>query len=240
MKKLIRRIIDFILPARCLCCGAIVNNDDSLCNDCLRKINFIVAPYCKKCGIPLEHNTCKDILCHNCLNNSKQNYIRMSRSAVVYDEFSKKIILDFKFAHHIENKRLLANWLFLAGSDIWKKECDLIIPVPLHFTRLFNRKYNQSAILAKELAKICNIRVNYDILKKTKYTKPQIECSAKKRLKNLKGAFSVSNAKIIEGKRIILIDDVYTTGSTLKECAKVLIKAGAKSVDTLTVARVYK
>jgi ComF family protein len=240
MKKMFKKIINFILPPRCLNCGKVINNDDALCVECLKKINFITAPYCKKCGKPLEHNISNDLVCGECLNTTKRSCFRISRSAVIYDEFSKKIILDFKFASHIENKKLLANWMFLAGTDIWKKDCDVIIPVPMHFTRFFKRRYNQSAIIAKELSKLCKIDVMYDVLKKGKYTKPQIECTSKQRIKNLKDAFYIENSEKIKGKRIVLIDDVYTTGSTLKECAKTLLKAGAKSVDTLTIAKVHK
>ena len=240
MKCIIKKLINLILPARGLNCGKIINDDSALCVDCVKNINFITSPYCKKCGRPLEHNVCEDLFCSDCLRNEKQSYFKLNRSAVIYDEFSKKIILDFKFASHIENKKLLANWLYLAGTDIWQKNCDVIIPVPMHFTRFFRRRYNQSAIVAKELSKLCKIDVAFDILKKEKYTKPQIACSQKQRLKNLKGAFNVKYPDKIKGKRIVLIDDVYTTGSTLRECAKVLIKAGAKSVDTLTIAKVCK
>ena len=139
---------------------------------------------------------------------------------------------------HLENKKLLVNWLEIAGKDIFNEGVDLILPVPLHYTRIFERKYNQSAILAKELAKKKGIDIDFGCLKRCKKTQPQVMCSGKNRKKNVKGAFEVIDSSKIKGKRIVLIDDVYTTGSTLKECAKVLLKAKAKSVDTLTIAKV--
>jgi ComF family protein len=169
---------------------------------------------------------------------NKKDNLRYSRSAVIYDVFSKKLILDFKFFDHIENKKLLAQWMYLAGKDIFDAGVDVIIPIPLHKLRLLKRKYNQSAILASELSKMTNIKSDYKSFVKIRSTQPQSECSGKKRITNIKNAFTVKNPENIKGKRILLIDDVYTTGSTLRECAKVLKKAGAKSVDALTIAKV--
>ena len=169
---------------------------------------------------------------------NKKNSFRLCRSAIKYDQFSKKLLLDFKFADHIENRSLLARWLYFAGKDIFNAGVDLIIPVPLYFTRLLSRKYNQSAILTAELSKMTAIPADYKSLKKIRNTLPQVQCNGTKRKTNIKNAFQVKNPNKIKGKRILLIDDVYTTGSTLNECCKVLLKAGATSVDILTVARV--
>lgn len=239
MIKIINKFINFILPPRCLMCGKIVNNDNGLCKECFNKINFITRPYCKRCGEPFIKTINNDeLLCVKCLNNEKKNKIRMSRAMVVYDEYSKKIILDFKFLDHLESKNLLVNWLNIAGNDIFEKGIDVIIPVPLHYTRIIKRKYNQSAILAKEIAKKRDVEIILDCLVRTKKTIPQVMCSGKDRRKNVKGAFEVIDKKKVKGKRVVLIDDVYTTGATLNECTKTLLKAGAKSVDTLTIAKV--
>ncbi|MBR5154725.1 MAG: ComF family protein [Alphaproteobacteria bacterium] len=241
MHGLFKKIIDIILPPRCLICGKVINSDNSLCGECFSNIKFITNPYCCKCGTPLS---CKiddeKMLCVSCLNPKIKKLFRMSRSAVVYDDFSKKLVLDFKFLNHLENKKLLVNWLIMAGRDIFDEGVDLIVPVPLHFSRILQRRYNQSAILAKEVAFRKNIKVSFDALSRIRKTAPQVMCAGKERKKNVKGAFKVNDIEAIKGKRIVIIDDVYTTGSTLKECAKVLLKAGAKSVDTLTVAKVCK
>ncbi len=232
----LKPVIDIILPPRCLLCGKAIHSDSSLCADCFSKINFINKPYCKHCGMPLDADIPDGLCCTNCLT-AKQN-LRLCRSAIKYDEISKRLILNFKFSDHLENKKLLCNWLFMAGEDIFKHGIDVIVPVPLHYARLFKRKYNQSAILAAGLSELCNIPADYASLKKIRHTTPQIQCSGKQRTQNVKNAFQVVAPQNIKGKRIVLIDDVYTTGSTLNECAKALKKAGAKSVDALTVARV--
>lgn len=238
MIRWFKKFIDWVLPPRCLICGKIIGADNALCPECFNNLTFITKPYCQHCGRPLSFtNLGKDLYCPKCLKK-RDSVFYLCRSAIEYDEYSKKLILDFKFADHLENRYLLTQWLILAGKDIFETHPDIILPVPLHYSRLFKRKYNQSAILARELAKKTNIPARYDILKKYRYTKPQVICSGKQRRKNIKDAFVVTKPDFIKGKNIVLIDDVYTTGSTLKECAKVLKKAGAKNVSALTVARV--
>ena len=234
----LKNLIDFILPLRCLSCGKIIHEKDSLCSECFDNISFIIKPYCQRCGKPLIGHK-DDILglsCVACLN--KKDPYRLCRSAIEYDEYSKRIILDFKFADRVENIPLLVRWLDFAGKDILDAGVDLIIPIPIHFLRLIKRKYNQSALLAMELSKLWSIPVAPNVLKKRKYTKPQSLCDSTKRKTNVKNTFKITNPLKIKGKRIVLIDDVYTTGTTAKECTKILLKAGAKSVDILTVARV--
>ena len=137
-----------------------------------------------------------------------------------------------------DNAVVMARWLQQAGADIFDAGVDLLVPVPLHYARLLKRKYNQSGLLAGELGRLTGLSVDYQALQKHKHTRPQVEFSGQERLKNVKGVFSVKHIEKIKGKRILLIDDVMTTGATLKECALALKKAGAKSVDALTVARV--
>lgn len=231
-------LLNSILPPRCIKCGRIIGDDSGLCAECFNEINFISAPYCQKCGHPFEVNPSgKKMLCGKCMQKNKTPF-RLCRSAVHYDEASKNIILAFKFMDRTDNAKTLAKWLNLAGKDIWEQGVDLMMPIPLHFTRLLKRRYNQCSLLTAELSKITGIQANYQCLVKHRKTRPQVEFSGHERIKNLKGAFSVKHQEQIQGKRIVLIDDVMTTGSTLKECASVLKKAGAKSVDALTVARV--
>lgn len=240
MKKIIKRILNFILPPRCPYCGKIVMFEHTLCESCFNKIRFISAPYCQVCGMPFENEADAklNLVCAHCASHKHLN--RLQRSAVVYDEFSKKIILDFKFHQKTQCAPILAKWLLSAGQDIFKQKVDLIVPVPLSYRRLFKRGYNQSAILAKMLAKQTGVSVDVTSFKKCRHTKPQSSLLENARLKNVRNAFKVVNTRHIKGKRIVLIDDVMTTGATLSECTKALIKAGALSVDTLTVARVLK
>lgn len=237
--KILAKILNFILPPRCAVCGKILNTDKGVCDKCIKEIEFLKAPICHRCGHSLTEATSQTdnyLLCGQCLRNKRQVF-RLSRSAFIYDDFSKKLILDFKFYDHTELAPLLAKMMYVAGSDIFASSVDVIIPVPLHYTRLLWRKYNQSSLLAKELSSLTGIPTNNFILRKTRRTKPQTECSGAIRLKNLKNAFVIKNANLIRGKRVLLIDDVLTTGATLKECSLALKRAGAKSVDWLTVAR---
>jgi len=238
MIRWLKVFIDFILPPRCLICGKVITSDNALCAECFNQITFVTKPYCQHCGKPLSFtNLGGGLYCSECLKN-KHSVFYMCRSAIQYDDYSKKLILDFKFADHLENKHLLVQWLYLAGKDIFETNPDVILPVPLHYSRLFKRKYNQSAVLAHELSRKTGVLARYNILKKCRYTKPQVNCSGKQRQKNVKDAFVIKNSEFIRGKNIVLVDDVYTTGSTLRECAKILKKAGAKNVSALTVARV--
>ncbi len=238
MKEIIKNILKLFLPPRCIKCGTVLGDDDGLCPECFNNLNFISEPYCQKCGRPFEEiKKQKKLICGKCLKE-KQSPFRLSRSALIYDDASKDLILALKFMDKTENAKVMAKWLHIAGKDIWQEGVDVLIPVPLHYTRLLKRKYNQSALLSLELNKLIKKEVDLSSLVKHKKTKPQVQFSGKERIKNVKDAFMVKNPESIKGKRVVLIDDVMTTGSTLKECAKALKKAGAKSIDTLTVARV--
>lgn len=238
-RKLLQDIINFILPRRCLKCGKILNsNSDHFCQYCIDELNFILEPYCRKCGHPLfEGETNGKMLCPNCMKR-KYNWFRYSRSAMLYDEASKNLILSFKFMDKTENAKPLAEMMYLAGRDIFTAKVDVIIPIPLHYRRMLQRRYNQSILLAQELSKKSKVSFDSLSLVRHKNTRPQVEFSGHQRIKNVKDAFSVRHPENIKGKRVLLIDDVLTTGSTLKEATIALKKAGAKSVDTLTVARV--
>lgn len=238
MANIFSKIIDILLPPRCIKCGKIITSADGLCEDCFNEINFITHPFCTKCGMPFENAPhAKNLLCGHCIQDTKSPF-RMSRSALKYDDSSKPLVLAFKFMDKTENARVFAKWLKIAGEDIFVSGVDLIVPIPLHYTRLIKRRYNQSAVLANELSKLTGLKVDYDSVIRHIRTRPQVEFSGHARVKNVKDAFSVKRPQSIQGKRVLLLDDVMTTGSTLKECAKALLEAGAKSVDTLTVARV--
>lgn len=235
---LITKIVDLLYPYRCLKCGKVLDSAGYLCDHCVDEINFITPPYCAKCGTPLHVDNASNLkYCATCSGKTKKFY-RLARSAVVYDNSDKNLIIAFKFFDKTENANLLAAMLKVAGKDIFDAGADLIIPVPLHKSRLLKRRYNQSAILSDKLSKMVNIPVDCFALVRHRKTRPQVEFSGKERINNVKNAFSVKYPDRIINRRIILIDDVMTTGSTLKECAMALRHAGAKSVDLLTVARV--
>ena len=232
--------INMILPPRCIKCGNMLSEHNGLCPDCFNQIKFISEPICNICGTPLNNeknlNISKKYICANCLKEKKKLF-DIKRSAFIYDDPSKKLILDLKFNDKTINAEILSNMMYSAGKDIWKENPDIIIAVPLHKLRLIKRKYNQSILLAKNLSKKTKIPVDYSSLIRSENTIPQVKLSGKARLNNLKNAFIVKNPINIENKKIVLIDDVETTGSTLRECAKVLKRAGAKNIYALTIAR---
>lgn len=233
-------LINIILPPRCLSCGKILATHNGLCPDCFNQIRFIGKPMCACCGKPFYNEINldfgKQMFCGKCLKQ-KHRLFTMQRSAFIYDEFSKKLIIDFKFNDKTSSAEALADLLVAAGRDIWAEKPDLLIAVPLHRMRLIKRRYNQSALLVKELAKKVAVKADYTSLVRQKNTIPQVKLTGMARRQNLKTAFAVKYPQNIEGKKVVLIDDVSTTGSTLRECAKVLHKAGAAAIYSLTLAR---
>ncbi len=236
--NLFKIIFDAILPNRCASCGKIVE-DSGVCGECYGELNFISSPYCKICGTPIETAvTSSDFICGECAK-TKKTYIDLTRSALVYNDAAKKIVLPFKFKDRTDLAPLLAKMALRAGGDFWN-EADLLVPVPLHRKRIFFRKYNQSALITGELSKISSVKCDNSLLLRSINTKPQVKCTAKQRLKNVKNAFEINSLKNVNGKNIILVDDVLTTGATVNECAKVLKQNGANKVYVLTIARVIK
>ena len=241
MINLLRLLINAVLPPRCIKCGKILSEHNGLCPECFNKIRFVSAPLCACCGrpfsdeaLPLHHN--QKLLCGTCLQN-KYPLFTKRRFAFVYDDNSKSLILNFKFLDKTNYTSVLGDMLWRAGHDIWLEEPDLIIPVPIHRQRLLERRYNQSALLVRHLAKRTHIPADYLSLQRIRHTIPQVQLSGSARRNNLKHAFAVKCPQKIKGKSVVLIDDVETTGSTLIECAKVLKKTGAKKIYALTLAR---
>ena len=236
MQRWIKNIIDIFLPPRCLLCGKIISEENGLCEDCFSKINFISHPYCNRCGTPLLTGRNVDT-CALCISDDKEPF-RYKRSFVKYDDNSRPLLVNFKFHDRTENAPFLARWLYSAGRDIWSQGVDVLVPVPLHRVRLRHRRYNQSALLCRELSRLANIPVDYTSLTRIKNTRPQVEFNGSERQHNVKNAFIVKNS--FAGKKVVIVDDVMTTGATLRECGIAILKSGALSVDALTVARVVK
>lgn len=231
-----QKILDFVFPPHCLLSGDIVDQQGMIAPKYWAQIHFIERPFCYCCGLPFPHETTDKTLCSGCIHDHPP--YRYCRSAIVYNAESKALILRLKYGDRLEIAPLLSKWLYVAGADILE-QADLLIPVPLHFFRRLNRKYNQSAVLARHLSAITSLPVQDGLLKRSRHT-PSQAGNKKTRRKNVAHAFEMNPKYIdyIKGKNIVLIDDVYTTGSTVGECAKTLLHHGAKSVDVLTVARV--
>ena len=238
--KVLEFLINLILPPRCIKCGEVLSERNGLCPDCFAKIDFISEPYCYCCGHPFNENAnvkfAAKQICGNCLKEKKPLF-KMQRSAFVYNENSKDLIIDFKFHDKTSSAEVLANMLFVAGKDIWAENPDYLIPVPLHKKRLLKRRYNQSALLCKYLSLKTMVPSDYFSLERVINTVPQVSLTGAKRKNNLKKAFALKNPEKFKNKSVVLVDDVKTTGSTLKECAFILKKAGVKNIYSLTLAQ---
>lgn len=236
------QIIDFILPPRCIVTGDVVSGQGMLSPQAWRDLNFLGEPLCLRCGIPfdfIEKIKLGDSICAGCLKNPP--IYNQARSALAYDDNSRDIILGFKHGDQTQSVPVFVPWLKRAGGD-FLENADYIIPVPLHRWRILRRRFNQSGLIAQYLSKNMEIECLLDGLVRVKSTPTQGHLDSAGRLKNVKNAFAVPDKikPLIRHKRIVLIDDVFTTGATVNECTKALLKNGAGTVDVLTLARVVK
>lgn len=215
-----------------------------ICTNCSGSYMAVESPICSTCGLVFESREGEDHDCGECLNGPKK--FRMARSAGVHDKVLMAAIHCLKYKEKIQLARPLGVLLFMAFCRYWNRgNINLIVPIPLHKRKLRSRGFNTSFLLVKEWAFIFKaqygtlpvIPVAGDILVRKRWTEPQTGLGRKERLQNIKNAFGVSNPSKVKGKKILLVDDVYTTGATVNECAKVLLKAGAVYVDVLTLAR---
>jgi len=195
----------------------------------------VLSPLCPVCGIPFV-GTGADHHCGACLTQSP--YFDIARAPLLYEGPIRDLIHSFKYSHHTHLRYPLA-LLTLEGlrEFLTEQEPHTIVPVPLHRSRLRQRGFNQAVLLGRVLSHNLSVPMTPDLLVRTRRTEPQVELSAEKRRLNVKGAFSVKKPGLVVGKRVLLLDDVMTTGSTMDECAKELKKAGALSVIALTIAR---
>jgi ComF family protein len=235
-----RAMLDLVLPPLCLKCRAPVADPQSVCADCWRELWFLGPPQCVQCGVPFPHDLGQGVKCGACI--ARPPAFDTARSALAYDDASRDLILSFKHADRLEAVPLFARWMSAAGKDVLPG-ADLFVPVPLHWRRLAARRYNQAAELARALAAIAGKPMAATVLTRRKATRSQGEMtSARARMKNVAGAFLVdASAKSkVEGRHVVVIDDVLTTGATLGACAKALRRAGAASVSVITLARVVR
>jgi len=229
--------LDMLFPPRCLKCGGETDATGGLCADCWPKITFLTPPHCACCGQPFPYEVGEGALCGACMQGAP-NYER-ARAVFAYGEESRALVLSFKHADATHAAPSYGRWLARAGAELLA-DAELVVPVPLHRRRLFMRRYNQAALLAHAVGKIADRPVGADVLLRVKATTPHVDMGRLARLRNVAGAFALHPAwkERISGKRILLVDDVYTTGATVGGCAAVLKRGGARAVDVLTLARV--
>ncbi|WP_373491936.1 ComF family protein [Parasphingorhabdus sp.] len=235
-KALLRPLIDYALPPRCPICGVTVDADNRFCLSCWQQMDFLAKPWCVACGLPLPFEHLEDSLCGKCLTEPPVH--DGVRAVVRYDDLSSLLPMRLKYGTRLGIAKLIAEHLqkFVA-------ECSdnaLIVPVPLHPTRLWRRGFNQSVLIGRELARISAIAMNYNLISRCKITPPLRGMSGPQRRKTVDAAFALCNdaQASLAGKSILLIDDVYTSGSTSNACARLLKKAGAEQVFVFCWARV--
>lgn len=235
---LVRRAVDALLPPTCFACGAPVQTQGLLCAGCFPRFRMIGPPHCHCCGLPFAHadEAVEAGLCAACLDYPPA-YER-ARAAWLYDEASKPLVLAFKYGDRTDLAPAFARAMARAGAALLA-EADVIAPVPLHRLRLVQRRYNQAGLLAQALGRLADKPVAPGLLRRTRATQPLAELSARARRRALAGAIAVSPrlAPRLAGARVLLVDDVLTSGATAGACAEALLAAGAAGVDLLTIAR---
>jgi ComF family protein len=245
MRRAGTTLLDAVLPPQCLACSAIVDAPGRLCAACWGSLNWIAAPFCARCGVPFEFDASAGapahaITCATCFADPP--LFDRARAVFVYDDGAKGLILGFKHADRLHAAPAFGQWLARAGAELLD-DADLVAPVPLHWVRLAWRRYNQAALLARALARAGGAgRLVPDLLRRRRATPSQGHLSRKERARNVARAFLVAPHYMnkVMGARVLLVDDVLTTGATVGECAKVLRAAGAARVDVVTLARVVR
>jgi ComF family protein len=239
-----RWLLDLIFPPRCPICQTIVSASENgriICSACKKDIKPIQPPYCPRCGLPYypseeDGGEEKSHLCGSCLQ--EQRYFEIHRTCALYEGALKEAIHRFKYGGVFSLVRIFGDLLQSTLTTLTQDySVDVMVPVPLHIRRLRERGFNQALLLAKELNTRTGIPYAERALKKVKDTSVQIALKKKERKKNLKGAFQVKDHEAIQGKTVVLMDDVYTTGATVNECSRTLLEAGADRVAVLTVSR---
>lgn len=239
LKQGVARVVDWVLPPQCLACGAICERHGGLCPDCWEEADFLGPPWCFCCGLPFELQMPEGALCGACLRDPP--VFTRARAAMAYDDLSRRMILGLKYGDRADMAPAFAEWLGRAGHDLIL-DADWITPVPLHWMRLFRRRFNQAAELARLTAREHDRPYAPDMLLRRKRKQSQAGLSASQRRRNVQGVFTLNPRwkERVKGQRVLLIDDVFTTGATVTACTKVLKRSGAAAVDVLTLARVLR
>lgn len=227
-------LLDLVLPPRCIACGEAVDAVNALCVACWRKVTFLGEPCCACCGLPFAHDLGAGALCGACVE-APPAYDR-ARAALRYDDGSRGLILAFKHGDRLHGAPAFGEWMRRAGATLLS-DADLLMPVPLHWTRLLSRRYNQAALLAHAIHRAGGPAVAPDWLSRRRRTPSQGEFGPEGRQRNVRSAFTLKRGRSVKGLKIVLVDDVLTTGATLEECARVLKRADAGRVDALALAR---
>ena len=231
-----RIVLDTALPPLCPACRKPVADDGGLCPDCWAQLSFITPPYCERLGIPFAYDPGPGVLSMQAIADPPA-YER-ARAAVRYDDIARTLVHALKYGDRLDLAPTLGRWMVQAGAAVLA-EADALVPVPLHWRRLWTRRFNQSAALAEVIATRVKLPVAH-ALARVKATRQQVGLTASERTLNVQGAFRVREEARpdVKGRRLVLIDDVLTSGATIDACSRALLRAGAATVDVLVFARV--
>jgi ComF family protein len=236
-RKAWRRALDLALPPLCPSCRETLSEPGLLCPDCWSKISFITRPYCERLGIPFAYDPGPGVLSMQAIADPPA--YRRARAAVRYDDVARTLVHALKYGDRLDLAPTLGRWMAQAGCELLA-DADALVPVPLHWRRFWARRFNQSAALAKVIAQQARVPVALSALQRVRATPQQVGLTAAERATNVQGAFRVSAAGRAEvaGRKLILVDDVLTSGATADACTRALLRAGAANVDVLVFARV--
>lgn len=232
-------LLHLVYPPQCLTCDARVTTDFGLCADCWRDTPFITGLTCSKCGTPLPGEDSGEVLCDDCLMIARP--WSQGRAAMLYRDNGRKLILSLKHGDRIDLARPAAQWMARAAEAILLPEM-VVAPVPLHWMRLLKRRYNQAALLSQGVAQLANLTHCPDLLQRRRSTGSQDGLTRDGRFANMADALTVHPRRhaFVEGRHILLVDDVMTSGATLAGAAEACIAAGASGISVLVMARVAK
>jgi ComF family protein len=233
----IERGLRLVYPPACVACGAATADVQGLCAGCWGRIGFITAPYCERLGTPFAIDLGGPL--HSPAAIADPPVFGRARAVCRYDDVARELVHKFKYGDRMELGVALGRMMGLAGAHLLD-EADVLVPIPLHRVRIWTRRFNQAAVLARIIGQPRKLPVASRTLVRVKHTRPQVGLSRPQRADNLQGAFRVADGgrAAIEGRRVLLIDDVLTTGATANAASRVLLRAGAAKVDVLTFARV--
>lgn len=230
-------LLDELYPPGCAACGAPLAGGQTLCASCFAQLRPITAPFCPVLGVPFGADPGEGMISVEALADPPP--FTRARAAVAYGTVAGTLVGRLKYGDRPELARLCAQLMAGAGADFLVGSA-VLVPVPLHASRLRFRRYNQSMLLAQELAKLTGLGIAPHILRRHRKTRQQVGLSGDSRLRNVQGAFSLHPRAMetLAGRRVILVDDVYTTGATVKAATRALRRGGVQSVDVITFARV--
>jgi ComF family protein len=225
--------LDFALPARCAGCGTITDQPHVFCPPCWQQVDWLGQGGCEVCGLPLEATEADQ--CGRCM--ARPPVIARSRAAMAYGEIARSLVLRLKYSRKVALAATMARYMRPLVDAV---PGTILVPVPLHWSRLWWRGFNQSGLLAAKIGRLSGLEHRPELLRRVRRTRSLKAMSPNQRVAEVKSAFAIADGEEVKGRSFLLVDDVLTSGSTSEACAKALLKAGAARVDLICFARVVR